>query len=100
MAEADQRHRISMDREAQAADIAHREQIALQQAGNARAIFRSDLVGQILGGIIALCALGGGIYSIVIGAPWQATAAFLALPVAAIIKALRDSFLTKRETRA
>ncbi len=90
MAEADQRHRISLERAELQANIEHRASLQQLQAVNAKSVFRSDMVGQLLGGSVALLALGAATYSVHVGSPWYVTVAFVGLPVAAIIKAIRE----------
>lgn len=90
MAEADQRHRIASEVAELQANIEHRASLQNLQADNAKAMFRSDMVGQVLGGSVALLALGAAIYSVYAGSPWYLTVAFVGLPVAAIIKAIRE----------
>ena len=90
MAEADQRHRIAMEREAQASDIAHRSELTALQTSNARSAFRSDLVGQGCGALIALTAVAGAIYTAAIGVHWAIPVALVSLPIGAIIKAVRE----------
>lgn len=90
MAEADQRHRIESERSELQSNIDHRASLQALQESNSRNVFRSDMAGQILGGSVALSALGAAIYSVTAGSPWGVTVAFVSLPVAAIIKAIRS----------
>jgi len=90
MAEMEQRHRTSMEQATLISDQRHRKDVLDAQGANARGIFRSDLLGQTLGGAIALSCVGGAIYTAVTGSPWYVVAIFLGLPVASIIKAVRS----------
>lgn len=90
MAEADQQHRIAAERAELQSNIEHRASLQALQVSNAKNMFRSDMAGQLLGGVVALTALVSAIYSVWAGSPWYVTVAFVGLPVAAIIKAIRD----------
>lgn len=77
-------------------DQRHRDQVLAAQVSNAGSIFRADFVGQLCGWSIAVACVGGAIYNVYLGgSPW-ATAAFLGLPVATIINAVRNHRPTKR----
>lgn len=89
MAEADQRHRMSLEQTELQSNIDHRASLQALQELNARSIFRSDMAGQLLGGAVALLALCAAIYTVAAGSPWYVTVAFVGLPIAAIIKAIR-----------
>jgi uncharacterized membrane protein len=89
MAETEQHHRIAMERQAMDQDHKHRDEVTKAQAENVRWVMRSDLAGQALGGLVALAAISAAVYSIWAGAHWAVTVAFVSLPVAAIIKAVR-----------
>lgn len=96
MAETEQRHRISMEQATLVSDQRHRDQVLAAQVSNAGSIFRADFVGQLCGWSIAVACVGGAIYNVYLGgSPW-ATAAFLGLPVATIINAVRNHRPTKR----
>ena len=77
-------------------DQRHRDQVLAAQVSNGNSVYRSDFVGQLCGWSVAVACVGGAIFSVFIGAsPW-ATAAFLGLPVATIINAVRNRQPTKR----
>ncbi len=54
-----------------------------------RMSFRSDAIGQFLGGLVSLASLAGCVYLAVHGHEWVA-GSMLALPLAGIIRALRE----------
>lgn len=90
MAEREQAARHNLEDMAQRADIRHRDELVQSQRANARGIFFSDALGQTLGFIIAAACVAGAIYTAVQGAPAAVSIAFLTLPVASVIKALRS----------
>lgn len=90
MAESEQRHRISMEQATLVSDQRHRDQVLAAQVANTRSLFRREFVGQLFGWLIGVGCVGGAIYTVHVGgSPW-AVAAFLGLPVASIIKAVRN----------
>lgn len=90
MAEQEQRHRRILEATGQSADIEHRQEVVqMQDRANSRA-FWSDICGQGLGAVIAALCVGGAIYCAYARLEWYYIAAFLGLPVGAIIKAIRD----------
>lgn len=96
MAELEQKHRVTMERDAMDSDHQHRNEVIAAQRENARSVFRSDMAGQVLGASIALGCVGGAIYSVYAGAnPWVPIA-FVSIPVAGIIKAVR-AFVTPKK---
>ncbi len=52
-------------------------------------VFKSDTLGQLLGFAVSLLSTGGAIYLAVHGQAWVA-AALVGLPLAGVIRALRD----------
>lgn len=96
MAELEQGHRLSMERTSLEDDHLHRREVTLAQRENARAVFRSDLVGQLLGGAIAAGCVAGAIVSVLYGAHPAVAIAFVSLPVVGIIKAVR-SFVAPKQ---
>lgn len=90
MAEREQAHRHQLAESEQRADIRHRDEVLAAQDGATKAVFRSDALGQVLGALIAAGCVGGAIYNTAIGGPVMATIAFVSLPVASIIKAVRQ----------
>lgn len=96
MAETEQRHRISMEQATLISDQRHRDQVLAAQVSNGNSVFRSDLFGQLCGWTVAMGCVGGAIYTVSVGgSPW-AVAAFLGLPVATIINAVRSHQTKKR----
>ena len=95
MAEAEQRHRTTMEQATLVSDQKHRDMVTVGQVTNAKSIFRSDLVGQILGGMVALGCVAGATFSMYMGAHPTVTIAFVSLPVIGIIKAVRSMNTTK-----
>jgi len=94
MAEAELAHRHKLEAQVTQANIDAQQRqldIASQQVSAIRA---SDLVGQVLGAAISLAAIGGAVYLAMIGQGWVASA-LVALPLAAIIRALRQQFLKR-----
>jgi uncharacterized membrane protein len=88
MAENENRHRHDQDNKALEANIAaQRYQLDIANT-QSKLVFRSDLIGQILGWIISCACIAGSIYLTIIGWPYVAVT-LLGLPLAAIIKALR-----------
>jgi uncharacterized membrane protein len=90
MAEREQAHRMNLEDMATRADIRHRDEIASGQQDNARGVFRSDMAGQLLGGLVAVLCVIGAVYTAKIGAHPAVSIALVGLPIAAIIKALRS----------
>lgn len=90
MAEREQAARLNLDDLAQRADIRHREELVASQRASARGVFLSDACGQTLGFILAAGCVAGAIYTAVIGAHPSVSIAFLALPIASVIRALRS----------
>lgn len=90
MAEREQAHRVNLEDLATRADIRHRDEVATGQRENARGVFRSDMAGQLLGGLIAVLCVIGAVYTAKLGAHPTVSIALVSLPVAAIIKALRS----------
>lgn len=97
MAEREQNHRLSMEREAMEADHRHRNEVIAAQQKNAKSVFRSDMVGQLLGGAIALGCVAGAIVSVLYNAHPTVTIAFVSLPVVGIIKAVRNFTPSKND---
>lgn len=95
MAQSQSEHRKAMERQAQQADIDHRQALTEIQRSNAKSVFRSDALGQVLGFLIAGSCVGLASYAIYTGAGWPVVAVCLGLPVAAIIKAVRIPRTTK-----
>lgn len=94
-AEDEQRHRQSLEREAQAANIdAQRRQLAVAER-QARAIFFSDALGQCLGFVVCLGCVAGSIWTALAGHTAVAIA-LAALPTAAVIQAFRAGMLGSR----
>jgi len=90
MAQRQQEHRFHLERDAQAADIEHRTAALRLQGETSRGVFRSDLLGQALSFVVAGACVAGAVYCAVYDRGALAIAAFLSLPVGAIIKAIKD----------
>lgn len=89
MAEREQAHRVNLEDMATRADIRHRDELVSGQRENTRSVFRSDMAGQLLGGVVAVLCVIGAVYTAFIGSHPAVSIALVSLPVAAIIKALR-----------
>lgn len=89
MAEREMAHRHLQESAATEANVrAQQRQLDLAEL-QVRSTFRSDMVGQIIGGFISAGALAGAVYLGVHG--WTAVAvALVSLPIAAVIRALRE----------
>lgn len=86
LAEDESDHRRKLDVMAMDANIAAQQQqsaLALQQS---KAVFRSDLMGQIAGLIVCIFSIAGAIFLGLEGHEWLG-ATIAAIPTAAIIKA-------------
>ncbi len=90
MAEREQAARHNLEDMAQRADIRHRDELVKAQRDNARGIFLSDGLGQGLGFLLAGACVAGAIYTASTGAHPTVSIAFLTLPVASVIRALRS----------
>jgi len=89
MAEEESSHRHRLETESLDAEIAARNRqldIADQQA---RAVFKSDSLGQCLGACISLASIAGCVFLALYGQPWVA-AGLVGLPLAGVIRALRN----------
>lgn len=64
--------------------------------GQMNRVFRSDLVGQILGFIICLVAISGSVWLGMSGHEWIA-GGIAVIPTAALIQAFRANFFTRKE---
>lgn len=94
-AEEEQQHRRSMERAAMDANIAAQHSQSLTNAYTARAIFRSDMMGQTCGVLVCLVCVVGAIWMGTIGQPWVA-AALAAIPTAAVVQAFRSSMFGRK----
>jgi uncharacterized membrane protein len=98
-AEDEQQHRQQLEREAQAANVQSQQQQLEISAYQQRAVFRSDMVGQVLGFIVCVGSISG---SIILGVNGHtAVAAALAvIPTAAIVQAFRvGAFSSKKQEK-
>lgn len=87
MAERQQNHRIECEKLELTKDIGHRtEVVALQKIG-AKAMFRSDSLGQVLGFIVALLCVSAAIYCAIVLSNTVSTGLFLGLPVLGLVNA-------------
>jgi uncharacterized membrane protein len=89
MAEREQAHRIELEAMAVSADIRHRDEIAADQRETTRLVFRSDKLGQIIGGVIAALSVVGAIYLAMNDAHPAVSIALVGLPLAALVKSFR-----------
>lgn len=71
------------------ADIKHRDEVTAAQLETGRRVFRSDMAGQLLGGLVAVLCVLGAVLAVKLGAHPTVSIALVGLPIAAIIKALR-----------
>lgn len=94
-AEEEQSHRHRLEHDAQAANIeSQRRQLAIGEY-QSRAVFRSDMVGQVLGfAVCAGCASG----AVMLGLAGQtgAAVALAAIPTAAVLQAMRTFTFGKK----
>lgn len=90
MAEREQAHRINMEDMSSRADIRHRDEVVRSQQQATKGAFMSDLVGQVLGWLVAVSCIAGAVYTAFIGADWRISVALVTLPLAAIIRAFRS----------
>lgn len=90
MAEREQAARLNLDDMAHRADVRHRDELVASQRASARGVFVSDACGQALGFVLAAGCVAGAVYTAIIGAHPSVSIAFLALPIASVIKALRS----------
>lgn len=93
-AEDEQHHRRTLEREAQAANIAAQQrQLSIAESQH-RAVFRSDMLGQILGFVVCGACIAGSIWLAVQGHSGVAIA-LAAIPTAAVIQAFRSGVFSK-----
>lgn len=90
MAEREQAVRHNLEDMAQRADIRHRDEVLKAQRDNARGIFVSDGLGQVLGWVLATVCAGLAAYTALQGVHPAIPIAFLTLPIASVIRALRS----------
>lgn len=84
-------HRRKLESNAQAADIEARNKQLEIASEQSKAVFRSDVIGQGAGIIVALCCIAGAVFLAISGRE-LAAAALAAIPTAAVIQA----FFAKR----
>ena len=98
MAEAESLHRQRQEEVSIQANIAAQQrQIGLVEY-QAKALSRSDLLGQLLGFAVSIVSLSGCVYLAYRGQPWVASA-LVGLPLAGVIRALRERHKPKRPER-
>lgn len=98
MTEAESQHRQRQEEASIQANIASQQrQISLVEF-QARALSRSDLLGQLLGFAVSIASLSGCVYLAYLGQPWVASA-LVGLPLAGVIRALRERHKPKRQER-
>lgn len=89
LAEQETQHRHNQENSATQANIsAQRKQLDIADY-QSRAVFKSDTTGQALGFIVSMACVAGSVYLAVNGQPWVA-GALAGLPLAGIIRALRE----------
>lgn len=97
-AEDEQHHRRGLERQAHEANIAAQQrQLAIAEA-QSRAVFKSDLVGQVLGFVVCLACVGGAVWLAMQGHYWVA-GTLAAIPTAAVIQAFRVGAFAKKDAK-
>ena len=82
-------HRQQLEVVAQNADIQARTQTITIEGRRINGMLKNELIATILGWSIAATCTAGAFWSMVTDKSWPVTVAFLSLPVASIVKALR-----------
>lgn len=95
MAEREQSHRMDVELMAQRADIRHRDTLTDGQQSNARAVFRSDIMGQLLGFAVCIACVAGVVW-LGLNGQTGAAVALTVIPTAAVIQALRTRLAVKK----
>jgi uncharacterized membrane protein len=90
MARIQAEHRQQLELEGQRADIAARDRELEIENARIQGILGNEKLGTVLGSVVALTCVGGGIWSMAHDKHWAVTVAFIGLPVASIINALRS----------
>jgi uncharacterized membrane protein len=90
MAEDEAKHRRKQESEALQANIAMQQQQINLTEMQTKLVFRSDVLGQILGAIVSLASIAGGVYLALSGQSLVALG-LVGLPLAGVIRALRNS---------
>ena len=80
-------HRRELERKQLDSEIHQAEEYMRIEGERIKGIFFSDSLGQILGGLVALAALAGAIYTSYLKLSWQIPVAFLSWPVMAVTHA-------------
>lgn len=94
-AEDEQGHRRHLESEAQSANIAAQQrQLAIAEY-QSRAVFRSDLVGQVLGFAVCAACVVGAVWLAMQGQPGVAIA-LTVIPTGAVVLAFRNNLFTKK----
>jgi len=86
LAEQESNHRRSLEVKAIEANIAAQVAQAQINERQTKAVFRSDMIGQIAGFLVCLCCIGAAVYLGLNGHDWLA-GGIAAIPTAALIKA-------------
>jgi uncharacterized membrane protein len=97
MAEAEMRHRQSMELQANASDISTREILSHAEDHRIKGILQNERIGQLLGGLVSIGALVGAGYTAYLGVHWSIPVAFVSLPVLGMVKALRSGRSSQQE---
>jgi uncharacterized membrane protein len=86
LAEQESNHRRSLEVKTIEANIAAQVAQAQINERQTKAVFRSDMIGQIAGFLVCLCCIGAAVYLGLNGHDWLA-GGIAAIPTAALIKA-------------
>lgn len=93
-AEDEQQHRRALEREAQDANVAAQQRQLTIAETQSRAVFKSDLIGQVLGFVVCGACVAGAIWLSLQGHEGVAIA-LAAIPTAAVIQAFRAGVFRK-----
>lgn len=94
-AEDEQQHRRHLEREAQASNIAAQQRQLTIAEYQSRSVFRSDLVGQVLGFAVCAACVAGAVWLAVQGQPGVAIA-LTVIPTGAVVMAFRNNLFSKK----
>ena len=89
MAESETTHRHQQEAVAIEANIAVQQHQISVESRQIQLVFRSDVMGQVFGFLISLSSIGGSIW-LALNGQALAAAALVALPLAGIIRALKE----------
>lgn len=97
MAQRQAEHRQTLELEAQRADIQARDRQLEIENDRIQGVLLNDRLGVILGWTVAAACTVGAVWSMAHDKPGYVTVAFISLPVASIINALRASSQSKKK---